>query len=118
MKFCYFILPMIISIVQPARAEDNEILLTDAGELSFSDKDNLEIVHDKDGNLFSGAVRKKDDEGRNITYFYRNGLRNGVITSKYEDGKLEFEITYRKGKKDGEEIYFYENGNPKHKKNI
>lgn len=116
MKFCYFILPMIISIVQPARAEDNEILLTDAGELSFSDKDNLEIVHDKDGNLFSGAVRKKDDEGRNITYFYRNGLRNGVITSKYEDGKLEFEITYRKGKKDGEEIYFYENGNPKHKK--
>lgn len=116
MKLCYFVLPAVMALVQPLHAEENEIQLTNADDLFFSEKDNLETVCDKNGNPFSGAVRKKDDEGRTITYFYRNGLRNGVITSKYEDGKLEFEITYRKGKKDGEEIYFYENGNPKHKK--
>lgn len=92
------------------------IPLTNADDLFFSVKDNKEIVYNKDGTLFSGAVKKKDDEGRVTTYFYRNGLRNGVISSHFEDGKIEFEITYRKGQKEGEEIYFYENGNPKYKR--
>ena len=90
--------------------------LTNADDLFFSTKDNKEIVYNKNGSLFSGAVKKKDDEGRMITYFYRNGLRNGITSAHFEDGKIEFEITYRKGQKEGEEIYFYENGNPKAKR--
>lgn len=100
----------------PQNQKSAEIKITDAADLFFSTKDNKEIVYNKDGSLFTGAVQKKDDEGRTVSYFYRNGLRNGVITSYFEDGKIEFEETYRQGKKEGEEIYFYENGNPKSKR--
>lgn len=105
--------------IYPAFAEADSaksIALTNAEDLLFTTENNLETVYLKSGGLFSGAVKVADDEGRKITYFYRNGLRNGVATSNYEDGKLEFEITYRKGQKNGEEIYFYENGNPRYKK--
>ena len=85
-------------------------------DLLFSQKNGKEWVTDKNENPFSGSVVKTDDGGRKITFFYRNGLRNGVATSYYEDGKMELEITYRNGLKDGEEISFYENGSPKLKK--
>lgn len=103
-------------VKQTDASNSTSVPLTKAEDLFFSTKDNKEIVYNKDGSLFSGAVKKKDDEGREITYFYRNGLRNGIISSHFEDGKIEFEITYRKGQKEGEEIYFYENGNPKLKR--
>lgn len=76
MKLCYFVLPAVMALVQPLHAEENEIQLTNADDLFFSETDNLETVRDKNGNPFTGAVRKKDDEGRTITYFYRNGLRS------------------------------------------
>lgn len=116
MKYSYFLAPLVLNIVAPALAADKEIQLTNPDDLLFTEKDGLETVYLKDGSPFSGAVRKKDKEGRTITYFYRNGLRNGVIMANFEDGKLEFEVTYHKGVKNGEEIYFYENGNPKFKK--
>lgn len=116
MKSYYFVLPAVLACVQPLYAEEKEVQLTNADDLLFTQKNNLETVYNKDGSLFSGAVRKKDAEGRTITYFYRNGLRHGVARANYEDGKIECEITYRKGLKDGEEVFFLENGNPKFKK--
>ena len=116
MRFYYFILPAALACIQPLHAQEKEVQLTNAEELFFTQKNDLETVYNKDGSLFSGAVRKKDAEGRNFTYFYRNGLRHGIARANYEDGKIECEITYRKGLKDGEEIYFLENGNPKFKK--
>lgn len=116
MKSYYFVLPAVLACVQPLYAEEKEVQLTNADDLFFTQKNNLETVYNKDGSLFSGAVRKKDAEGRTFTYFYRNGLRHGVARANYEDGKIECEITYRKGLKDGEEVFFLENGNPKFKK--
>lgn len=105
--------------IYPVFAEvvsNKSVALTNAEDLRFTTENNLETVYLKSGDLFSGAVKISDGEGRKITYFYRDGLRNGVATSNYEDGKLELEITYRKGQKNGEEISFYENGNPEYKK--
>ncbi len=90
--------------------------LTPKEELVFKTENDVETVYDKNGNLFVGAVILTDDEGRNTTYFYRQGHRNGVSVARYEDGKIEVQTTYRKGLKDGTEVMFFENGNPKYKK--
>ena len=90
-----------------------EIPLTPLSELEFRDADGVERAFDKTGEPFSGAIQKKNDEGLMITYFYRNGYKNGVAVAYGEDGHLELETTYRKGHKDGEEISFFENGKPR-----
>lgn len=114
---------MVVARAEAGEANDSDEAVQSAlsgktteTDLLFSQKNGKEWVTDKDEKPFSGSVVKTDKNDRKITYFYRNGLRNGVATSYYEDGKMEFEITYRNGLKDGEEIYFYENGAPKLKK--
>lgn len=87
--------------------------LTPLEDVKISEKDGKEYVLDKNGKPFAGSLQQTDEEGRTITYFYRNGLRNGIAFSYYEDGKIEFQITYRKGLKDGESMFLYENGKPK-----
>jgi antitoxin component YwqK of YwqJK toxin-antitoxin module/ankyrin repeat protein len=113
MKQIIFALTLIL-IVTSAKAQ--EVTLSEAKDLVFSDKNGREFVEDKDGQPFKGAVIIPDEEDREITYFYRQGRRHGVAISHYEDGKTELEITYHKGYKNGEEIAFYENGNPQYKK--
>lgn len=85
-------------------------------DIFFKTVEGIEQAFDKQNQLFSGAVVLPDDEGREITYIYHDGLRHGVAVSRYEDGKMELETTYGKGVKNGEEIAFYPNGNPKYKK--
>ena len=87
--------------------------ITPLDNVNISQKDGKEYVLDKSGKPFAGSLQQTDEEGRTITYFYRNGLRNGIAFAYYEDGKIEFQITYRKGIKDGESMYLYENGKPK-----
>ena len=95
------------------QAQSPEIALTPAEKLDFREVDGRERVYDEKKEPFSGATQIKDDEGLVITYFYRNGYKNGVAVAYAEDGHLELETTYRKGYKEGEEISFYENGKPK-----
>lgn len=111
-----FIAPNINELNQSAPKA--EIVLIDKDKLEFKQNGDVEEAYLKEtGALFSGSTQDTDEEGREITYFYRNGRRNGVAVSHFEDGKVELEITYRKGYKSGEEILFYENGYPKYKKN-
>ena len=91
-----------------------EVPLTAWEDLNFHQaEDGREQVFDKNDEPFSGATQKRDAEGLMITYFYRNGFKNGIAVAYAEDGHLEQETTYRKGYKDGEEITFFENGKPK-----
>lgn len=91
-----------------------EVPLTALEDLDFRTiDDGREQVFTKNNEPFSGAVQKRDDDGLLITYFYRNGFKNGIAVAYAEDGHLEQETTYRKGYKDGEEIKFFENGKPK-----
>ena len=95
----------------------SEVVITPKEKLEFKQNGEVEeALLKEDGTPFSGATVVTDEEGRDITYFYRNGRRSGVALSHFEDGKVELEITYSKGYKSGEEILFYENGYPKYKK--
>ncbi len=112
-KFVFCLLTSTM-LSMPVWAES--VVVHNADEIQFKTDNGHEIAYITDGQIFSGAVVIPDSEGRQITYFYRNGLKHGVATSHYEDGKLELEITYRKGMKNGEEIMFYENSQPQYKK--
>ena len=112
-KFAFCLLTSTM-LSMPVWAES--VTVYNADTLKFEQENGEEIVYTSEGERFSGAVIMPDEEDRQVTYFYRNGLKHGVATAHYEDGKLELEITYRKGAKNGEEIMFYENGQPQYKK--
>lgn len=112
-KFAFCLLTSTM-LSMPVWAAD--VTLYNADDIEFKTENGIDIAYTADGKTLSGALILPDDEGRQITYFYRNGLKHGVATSHYEDGKMELEITYRKGLKNGEEITFYENGKPQFKK--
>jgi len=53
----------------------------------------------------------RPDGSRELTKNYENGLRQGLWLSYFEDGeKHKVELTYDKGKIEGERIIYYENG--------
>ena len=112
-KFAFYLLTSTM-LSMPVWAEN--VTLHNADEIEFKSENGTDVAYTADGKTLSGAVILPDEEGRQITYFYRNGLKHGIATSHYEDGKMEMEITYRKGKKNGEEITFFENGKPQFKK--
>ncbi len=116
MKTYHFVLGLlaIISFIRPASAEGIALYKTE--ELRFENQDGREIVYDQSDELFNGAVVLPDDEGRKITYIYKNGQKNGVAVSRYADGKVEFETTYADGVKNGEELLFSANQIPQYKK--
>lgn len=116
MKAYHFVLGLvaIISFIKPASAEGIALYKTE--ELRFENKDGREIVYNQSDELFNGAVVLPDDEGRKITYIYKNGQKNGVAVSRYADGKVEFETTYADGAKNGEEMLFSANQIPQYKK--
>jgi len=96
-------------IFSSAGAAAQEYKLTPYEDIAVKTEKDGETVYDKEGKLFSGAVVIPDAEGRKITYFYRNGKRDGRAFSRYEDGNPEMAVDYHKGVKDGEALYFYGN---------
>ena len=93
-----------------------EIDLYSADDLQFKVSENKEIVYDKDGKPFSGAVILPDEAQRQMTYFYKDGQKNGVAISRYDDEHIELETTYKDGAKNGDEVMFYNNGKPQYKR--
>ena len=89
-------------LTMPVRAES--VAVYDASELQIQSEDGHETVYGKDGSAFSGAVVLSDEENRQMTYVYRDGQKNGVAVSRYENGQVELEITYRNGAKNGEDV--------------
>lgn len=100
--------------VAVARAET--VALSQADELVFGTENGKEIVKTKDGELFTGATILNDEENREMTYFYKNGQKNGTAVSYFADNHPELEITYASGRKNGEEILFSSNKQPIYKK--
>lgn len=105
---------LMLSFAIIAHAE--QLNLTDAKELDFKEQNNIQTVYLKNGNPFTGAVKLLDDDGRSVTYIYREGRRNGIAVAYYETGKPEIEISYARGMKNGDENVFYINGNPQRKR--
>ncbi|MBQ8482335.1 MAG: ankyrin repeat domain-containing protein [Alphaproteobacteria bacterium] len=97
-------------------AKADNVILSDAEDLEFKTDNGEELVYDKNGELYSGAVVLPDEENHKMTYFYQNGKKHGIAFSRLASGKMEFETTYANGKKNGEEILFYPNGNPQYKR--
>lgn len=103
------------TVVDIAKADN--VILSNAEDLVFKTDSGEEIVYDKNGELYSGAVVLPDEENRKMTYFYQNGKKHGIAFSRFASEKMELETTYANGKKNGEEVLFYMNGNPQYKKN-
>ncbi|MBP5352530.1 MAG: ankyrin repeat domain-containing protein [Alphaproteobacteria bacterium] len=92
-------------------------ILYDIKDLEFKTENDREKVY-RNNELFEGAVVIPDDQGRRMTYIYRQGEKNGVAVAKYPNDNLEIEITYMNGLKNGETISFYSNGKPELKETI
>ena len=105
------------NVYAQAEGTGRKVVLSEAENLVFKTQNGEEIVFDRNGNLYNGAVVLPDEENRQVTYFYENGKKHGVANSKFlSNGKIGFETTYANGKKNGEEILFFFNGNPKYKR--
>lgn len=65
---------------------------------------------------FSGKV-KGSEEGCKYEFSYKDGRRHGETIIYYENGNILFKRNYKDGKKHGEYIAYYENGNLKYKIN-
>ncbi|MBO6289332.1 MAG: hypothetical protein J6N45_03295 [Alphaproteobacteria bacterium] len=114
MVWRYLILSALVVSAQIAYAEN--IALYEANELRFEKQNGQEKVFDKDGKAFNGAVILADEAGRQITYIYHNGQKDGIAVSRFANGKTEFETTYVKGAKNGDEMLFSADGTIQYKK--
>lgn len=110
-------LSFISSILFASNVWAENVVLSKAQDLSFKTENNEEIVYDKNGEPYSGAVVLPDEENRKVTYFYTDGKKHGVAFSRFGSGEMEQQITYVNGKKNGEEVFFYPNKNLKYRKN-
>ena len=97
-----------------ACAED--IVLSSAQNLVFKTENGKEVVYDKKGDLYNGAVALTDSENRRVIYIYSNGKKHGDAFSKFSSDKVELKVSYINGMKNGDEVSFYLNGNPRYKR--
>lgn len=95
-------------------AED--IIFSSAENLVFKTENGQEVVYNKKGDLYNGAVALPDSENRRVIYIYSNGKKHGDAFSKFSSDKIELKIPYTNGMKNGDEVSFYQNGNPRYKK--
>ncbi len=111
-KIFVFILSVVLSFASVCHA----VPLSKTEDLTFQTKNDEEFVTDKEGKPFAGAVILADENGRDITYFYKAGRKNGVAVAYYENEKPAVEISYAQGKKNGVEVGFSLEGKPQYKK--
>lgn len=111
-KIFVFILSVVLSFASVCHA----VPLSKTEDLTFQTKNDEEFVTDKEGKPFAGAVILADENGRDITYFYKAGRKNGVAVAYYENEKPAVEISYAQGKKNGVEVGFTLEGKPQYKR--
>lgn len=111
-KIFVFILSVVLSVANVCQA----VPLSKAEDLTFQTKNEEEFVTDKEGKPFAGAVILTDEDGREFTYFYKAGRKNGVAVAYYENEKPAVETTYAQGKKNGVEVGFNLEGKPQYKR--
>lgn len=105
-----FVAAVLFAGVSVEAQEVREFKITPQEDVSVKMENGSETVYDKKGGLFSGAVVLTDEKGRNVTYFYRGGKREGRAFSRFEDGNPEMAVDYSRGAKNGDAIYFYAGG--------
>ncbi len=86
-------------------------------ELDFKIQNGAEIVYLKTGELFTGAVVLPNEQKEDMTYFYKNGKKNGTAISYDAQNNVKLEISYDNGMKSGTEMAFFANGKPKYQRN-
>tara|TARA_B110000116_G_scaffold272288_1_gene296345 strand:- start:1017 stop:1601 length:585 start_codon:yes stop_codon:yes gene_type:complete len=59
---------------------------------------------------FTGSVKGKDKDGYFEKGTYKDGKKNNVFETYYENGQLESKGTFKDGKFDGVYEYYHENG--------
>ena len=85
-------------------------------EETLLDKDGL-MYHPETKELYSGKVFQNYLGGKpKIEGFYKDGERDGLWTSWYENGQKSFEGTFKNKKRDGLWTSWYENGRKKSEK--
>ena len=112
----YIAILLFLSALVGNNSYADNVILSDAKDMTFKTENGEELVYDKDGNLYSGAIVLPDEENRKVTYFYQNGKKHGVAFSRFVSGNIEIETSYMNGKKNGEELLFYPNNNPQYKR--
>lgn len=111
--FKFYVFVLIMSCFSyTANAAD--LALHQLKDLEFKTENNRERVY-LNGELFAGAVIIPDEQGRKVTYIYKQGEKNGTATAKYANDDIEIEINYLNNLKNGESIYFYPHKIPKMK---
>ena len=104
-------------LTEPPTDKTAEIAVYNAKSLAFEQQDGAEIVYDKKGNLFTGAVELADDDGIITSYVYENGQKNGVAVSYYDNRQIRLETSYKNGRKNGAEVMFATDGKPQYQRN-
>ena len=111
-----YVLLGLVFLFCAANCAAEEMTLVGVDQIEFKKQNDDEIAYFKTGELFSGAVDIKDDKDLIFTYFYKNGLKDGIASANFANGKSAIQITYANGHKNGDEVAFYENGNVKYKR--
>lgn len=116
MNLCIFLTTLFLALSSRSAAYAKSVILADLSSLQFSEENGILAAYTQDRKPFSGAVIQPDAYNRKITYFYKDGLKNGVAISHYPDGKPELQIMYSNGKKNGSEILLSTQGLPVYKR--
>lgn len=98
------LLHIVVFIVISCSQETNEL------EGNFYQRDG--ITYSVETDLPINGILKYRFENGNLQYSvsYKNGLKDGVIKGFYENGQLTYRRTYKEGKLDGLWELFHENG--------
>ena len=80
-KFAFCLLTSTM-LSMPVLAAD--VTLYNADTIEFKTENGIDIAYTADGKTLSGALILPDDEGRQITYFYRNGEAVSSEIIEYE----------------------------------
>lgn len=112
--------PQFDTTVQSPRqnTENSEnVIVENAENLLFRTENGEEIVYNKKHKLFSGAIMLPDKDNFLTTYYYKNGKKNDVATSYYDNQQIRKETMYENGHKNGTEIMFAKDGNTLYQRN-
>ena len=105
-KIFVFILSVVLSFASVCHA----VPLSKTEDLTFQTKNDKEFVTDKEGKPFAGAVVLADENGRDITYFYKAGRKNGVAVADWlyrgRSRHAEYPAGTRQKKRRGSRFYF------------
>ena len=104
-------------ISSPTLQKQGNVTIEKTENLLFKIENGEEIVYNKKNKLFTGALVLPDKDNVSTTYYYKNGKKNGVATSYYDNQQLRLETVYENGHKNGAEAMFAKDGNAIYQRN-